>query len=600
MQPPAWHQPNNPYRRLARAGLQFYGNAIIDTLTVSLGQYSDKGRKAANQDFHGALIPEPPLLHMKGLVVALADGISSSSASAIAAETAVKSLLTDYYCTADSWPVRTAAQRVIAAVNSWLHTQGQAAAHPDDPDRGYVCTLSALILKSRSAHILHVGDSRIGRVIGRSLEPLTRDHRSGAYLARALGVGPNIEIDYLQLALMPGDIFVLTTDGGHDFVDGSSMADSIARHSTDLDTAAREIATLALDHGSTDNLTIQILRVDTLPPAGLADHLTVAPNLPLPPRLVEQDEIDGLRVIRQLHGNARSSVHLVQDTVTQRLLALKVPVADDPHGDAYLRQFLMEEWIARRLNSPHVLKSVQRETKPSALYLLTDYIDGQTLTQRMRDNPRPSLTSVRDIIGQLAKGLTAFHRQSMIHQDLRPDNVLIDATGTATIIDFGATSVAGVSELDNTSQPRDWPGTVQYTAPECLLGAPGSVQSDLFSLGVIAYQMLVGRLPYGDAAARVQNDKDLWRLQFEPFDPARNIPLWVEAAIERAVAVNPQHRYAEASELVYDLTHPNAVITPPAGTVRPMAERLRFWQTTCLVLVCAVGVLLLILILMVG
>ena len=537
---------------------------------------------------------------MKGLVVALADGISSSSVSAIAAETAVKSLLTDYYCTADSWPVRTAAQRVIAAVNSWLHAQGQAAAHPDDPDRGYVCTLSALILKSRSAHILHVGDSRIGRLVGRSLEPLTRDHRSGgsnqsAYLARALGVSPNIEIDYVQLALTPGDIFVLTTDGVHDFVDGASMADTIARHPTDLDAAARAIANLALDYGSTDNVTIQLLRVDTLPPGELADHLTVAPNLPLPPRLVEQDEIDGLRVIRQLHGNARSCVYLVQDVVTQRLLALKVPVADDPHDSLYLRQFLMEEWIARRLNSPHVLKSVQRATKPSALYLLTDYVDGQTLTQWMRDNPRPSLTGVRDIIGQIAKGLTAFHRQSMIYQDLRPDNILIDANGVVTIIDFGAVSVAGVSELDDTNLQRDWPGTVQYTSPECLLGAPGSVQSDLFSLGVIAYQMLAGRLPYGDAAARVQSDKDLRRLQFEPIDPARAIPLWVEAAIERAVAVNPQHRYAEASELVYDLSHPNAVITPPAGTIRPMAERLRFWQTTSLVLVCAVGVLLLIL-----
>lgn len=537
---------------------------------------------------------------MKGLVVAVADGISSSSVSAVAAETAVKSLLTDYFCTSDSWPVRTAAQRVIAAVNSWLHAQGQSGGHPDEPDHGYVCTLSALVLKGRAAHILHVGDSRIGRLVGRSLEPLTRDHRVGghnqsAYLARALGVGPNIEIDYVQQPLTPGDIFILTTDGVHEFVDGADMADSIARHADNFDAAARDVATTALARGSTDNLTVQIVRVDTLPNAALGELLLTPPDLPVPKRLAEGDDIDGLRIIRQVHGNARSCVYLVRDEDTKRLLALKVPVADDPHDSGYLRQFLMEEWIARRLNSPHVLKTVPRDRAPTALYLLTAFIEGQTLTQWMRDNPQPSLTSVRDIIGQLAKGLTAFHRQSMIHQDLRPDNVLINGDGTMIIIDFGATSVAGVSELAG-GQRSDWPGTLQYTAPECLLGEPGSVQSDGFSLGVIAYQLLTGRLPYGDAAARVRTGKDLRRLQFEPFEPARGVPPWVAAAIERAVAPDPHHRYAEPSELVYDLTHPNHNLAPPAASTRPLAERLRIWQTTSLVLGCAVGVLLILLV----
>lgn len=575
-------------------------DCTIATLTVSIGQCSDKGRKSANQDFHGALIPEPPLLHMKGLVVALADGVSSSSVSAIAAEMAVKSLLTDYFCTADSWPVRTSAQRVIAAINSWLHAQGQRSEHPDEPDRGYVCTLSALVLKSRSAHILHVGDSRIGRLVGRSLEPLTQDHRVGgrsqsAYLARALGIGPNIEIDYIQHPIAPGDIFILTTDGVHEFVDGATMAEAITRHAADLDAAAREIVATALARGSEDNLTIQIVRIDTLPEGGLAEHLVAPQDLPLPPRLAEGEEIDGLRIIRQVHGNARSCVFMVRDMATDRLLALKVPVADDPQGRSYRLQFLMEEWIARRLNNPHVLKSVLRDRPASALYLLTDYIQGQTLTQWMRDTPQPSLISVRDIVGQIAKGLTAFHRQSMIHQDLRPDNVLIDQNGMVTIIDFGATSVAGVTELDSAGPRQDWPGTLQYTAPECLLGAPGSVQSDLFSLGVITYQMLTGRLPYGDTAARVQSEKDLRRLQFEPFDPARTIPPWVAAAIERAVAVDPRHRHVEASELVYDLTHPNQGMNQRPATSRPLAERLRFWQTTSLVLGCAVCVLLILL-----
>src|SRR6188508_3803710 len=113
-------------------------------LKISIGQCSDKGRKAINQDFHGALIPGEPLLSLKGVAVVLADGISSSNVSHIASESAVKSFLTDYYCTAESWSVKTSAQRVLAATNSWLHAQTRQSYYPDEEDRGYVCTLSAM------------------------------------------------------------------------------------------------------------------------------------------------------------------------------------------------------------------------------------------------------------------------------------------------------------------------------------------------------------------------------------------------------------------------------------------------------------------------
>src|SRR5580698_5193138 len=115
-------------------------------LQISIGQHSDKGRKQINQDFHGALIPTEPLLSLKGISIVLADGISSSNVSQIASETAVKSFLTDYYCTSDSWSVKTSAQRVIAATNSWLHAQTQRSSDPDEKDKGYVCTLSALVI----------------------------------------------------------------------------------------------------------------------------------------------------------------------------------------------------------------------------------------------------------------------------------------------------------------------------------------------------------------------------------------------------------------------------------------------------------------------
>src|SRR6478609_1539359 len=111
-------------------------------LTVSIGQHSDRGRKEVNQDFHGCVVPKEPQLSLKGVAVVLADGISSSAVSAIASESAVKGFLTDYYCTSESWSVKTSAQRVLEATNSWLHSQTRRSQYSYDKDRGYVCTLS--------------------------------------------------------------------------------------------------------------------------------------------------------------------------------------------------------------------------------------------------------------------------------------------------------------------------------------------------------------------------------------------------------------------------------------------------------------------------
>ena len=113
-------------------------------LKISIGQHTDKGRKESNQDFHGAMMPPQPALGSKGVAVALADGISSSSVSRVASESAVKGFLTDYYCTSEAWSVRKAAERVLNATNSWLHSRTRQSEYRYDKDKGYVCAFSAL------------------------------------------------------------------------------------------------------------------------------------------------------------------------------------------------------------------------------------------------------------------------------------------------------------------------------------------------------------------------------------------------------------------------------------------------------------------------
>jgi len=566
-------------------------------LKISVGQFSDKGRKETNQDFHGVLIPDEPLLSLKGISIVLADGISTSKVSRVAAESAVKGFLTDYYCTSESWSVRTSAQRVLEATNSWLHSQTRSQ-YAYDKDRGYVCTLSAIVIKSTTAHLFHIGDSRIYRLSGNTLEQLTNDHRivissQQSYLGRALGVNPQIEIDYQMLRLEPGDVFVLATDGIYEHLSARRMAKAVNEGGGDLDLAAKAIVDQAFEAGSEDNLTVQIVRVDALPD-GVASEVFAQPHeLPLPPLLEAREVFDGYRIVRELHGSSRSHIYLAVDIETDAVVTIKIPSIDLRDDPAYLKRFMMEEWVARRIDSPHVLKPCLLQRKRNFLYVVTEFIDGQTLAQWMIDNPKPSVETVRGIVEQIAKGLRAFHRKEMLHQDIRPANIMIDTTGTVKIIDFGSTMITGVVEAAPSGDRNDILGTQQFTAPEYFLGEPATSRSDLFSLGVITYQMLTGKLPYGTQIANARTRSQFNGLVYRPASHGdRDVPQWIDGTLEKAVHPNPYKRYDSLSEFLFDLRHPNANYLSTSST--PLIERnpLLFWKCTTIVLALAVIVLL--------
>jgi serine/threonine protein kinase len=271
---------------------------------------------------------------------------------------------------------------------------------------------------------------------------------------------------------------------------------------------------------------------------------------------------------------------------------LKTPSIDLRDDPAYLERFLMEEWVARRINSAHVLKPCLQTRKRNFLYVVTEYIDGQTLTQWMIDNPKPDLETVRGIVEQIAKGLFAFHRLEMLHQDLRPENIMIDSTGTVKIIDFGSTRVAGIMEVATQTEQNNILGTAQYTAPEYFLGENGTSRSDLFSLGVITYQMLIGRLPYGAKVAQSRTKSAQKKLRYDSvLDDDREIPAWIDGVLRKAVHPDPYKRYEELSEFVFDLRHPNNDFLnknrPPLIERNPAA----FWKGVSFVLMVIIVVM---------
>jgi len=211
-------------------------------LSVSIGEATNSGIKAVNQDYIGHSIPKEPLLSSKGIVLAMADGISSSQVSQVASESAISGFLDDYYCTSDAWSVENSVQKVAQAINSWLYTQTYNSPYRFDKDKGYVCTFSALVLKANTAHIFHTGDTRIYQLSGDNLEQLTEDHRrivspEKSYLTKALGIHPNITLDYQGKKLVQGDIYILATDGIYEFLNEEEIVQTI-NESSSLNKAA--------------------------------------------------------------------------------------------------------------------------------------------------------------------------------------------------------------------------------------------------------------------------------------------------------------------------------------------------------------------------
>jgi serine/threonine protein phosphatase PrpC len=551
-------------------------------LAISFGQASSAGIKPENQDCYAIEIPAEPLATTKGIVIALADGVSGSEAGREASHAAIKGFMSDYFSTPESWTVKTSVQKILSALNQWLHRNSQRRF---ETQNAMVTTFSALILKSNSAYVFHVGDSRIYRLRNDMLEQLTQDHRvvisqDKAYLSRALGMDLRLDVDFREFPLELGDRFIFVTDGVYEFIRDEQYQIQI-QAAQDLTAAANAIMAMALHNGSDDNLTCQIVEINNLPGNNATDFYQRLVELPFPPPLEPGQTIDGYKIVRQLHSTKRTEVYLALDPQTQMTVVIKAPSINYNDDPRFINQFLHEEWVGRRINNPHVLKVLEVKQKRTFLYYVTEYLSGTTLRQWMTDNPRPELQKVRTIVEQIAKGLRAFHRLEMVHQDLKPENILIDEHETVKIIDFGSTKIAGVEEISNPLHDNTALGTVNYSAPEYLSNLPGTNRSDIFSLGVITYQLLTGHLPYNKTLS-ARNLNLVHYVSAREYLP--DLPLWVNKAMEKAVAINPEQRFGLLSEFTHALSQPDT--NALKNEFVPLLKRnpLRFWQVISAIL----------------
>lgn len=570
-------------------------------LQVKFGGYSCAGIKAENQDAFAALVPpkENDLLS-KGVIACIADGVSSADKAAEASQLAVTQFINDYYSTPQTWSTQKSAAKVITSLNQWLYSQKSSALDEEhylsSQRQQWLTTFSAMILKSATGYIFHVGDTRISLYRNKQLEALSQDHNckqgnKSVILTRALGADSRLQVDVHQVSLQKNDIYLLTCDGVHEFLTNKKLQALLETLSStpdnvELERLSKTIVEQALAAGSDDNVSCLLVMVTNLPNKQLAEIETELRKKAIPPALEVGQTLDSFKIKKIIHASTRSHVYLVEDTNTGETLTLKAPSENFTEDAFYLQAFFREAWLGERINHVNVMATKARDNNSKFLYLISEYIDGQTLTQWMYDNPKPSIGQVREIIKQIISALRAFKRLEIVHRDLKPDNIMIDQYGQIKLIDYGAVFVASLDEDQETLGENVPQGTINYIAPETLLTMKADYLSDLFSLGVICYEMLTGELPYKPKSRANNSYTDYQQWHYRSIKQHRNdLPIWLDLTLQQATQANPSLRSQAFSEFYVNLSKPNIGAIEEYKSL-PLMQRnpVQFWQGTSLIL----------------
>lgn len=545
-------------------------------LSISVGHASRAGMRERNEDFVGMVTPNEPELSAKGLIAAIADGVSGNAGGREASEYTVRGLLTDYYATPDTWPVTQSLDKVIKAINGWVQKQGAARREL----AGMATTLTAVVLRGSFYYFAHVGDTRLYLLRSGKLSRLTTDHvwdrpEMQHVLTRAVGLDSRLAIDHGMGELCEGDVFLLACDGVWAWLteyDITHQLAEVAAGRSEAAATAESLADAALAAGSTDNSSALVLRVNALPEENLRDALSISRQLPLPPKLKIGQTFDGYLVEEVIHSSQATLLYRVLDPKSQRRLVLKT-LHPDRANDAHERSaFAHEEWLAKRMVARFFPQVITPEQK-NYLYYLTTWHEGKTLQQALDAGAHFTAPEAVAHGAKLVRAIGALHRRSIIHRDIKPANVHLGADGELRILDLGVAQ-SGLEEDDEIKAPQA--GTPSFLAPEQFNNAPPSRQTDVYAAGVTLYYVLTRHYPYGEI-------EPFQRPRFgDPVPPSRyrpDIPLWLENVLQKAVARDPADRFETAEEFLLALERGAANPLAARGPM-PLAKRdpLALWR----------------------
>ncbi|ALM52905.1 bifunctional protein-serine/threonine kinase/phosphatase [Halomonas huangheensis] len=551
-------------------------------LSLSYGQAFVAPDRRRHRSSMSVSMPSGQQMSTKGACALISDSASRNALAAQAGDLCVRGFLADYYSTPEHWDVKDSVYRVMRALNAWCHGQTRQL-----PEGSYVSSMSALVLAGRDAHLFHVGDTMVFRLRGAEFEQLSRDHVTDLggyrYPARALGMDAGVDIDYIQPGLKQGDIFLLTTQGVRGTLMPSDYVGLIRQNASDLNAACERLAQAARERAGergygSDSFCFQLVRVDELPDAELDTPSRVYGDLPIPPELTPGERLDGLEVVEVLSRTTHSRVYRVRDIRTNRDCVLKAPSPELSNRNVYLEHFLLQQWVVERVRSPFVVRVIEPSRPRRYLYYLMRHVGGITLSDWMARHPQASLAQRLDLALQLGKALQALHHRDLLHQQIHPDNVLIDEHGQVVLVDFSACHLRDVDGHRRSRLLAQQVGLNEHSAPEYALDDEVGRRSDQYALASTAYWILTNELPYAVPSHKLRSHTDLEQLNYRSAR-TRNpeVSRELDEALRRALDPQRSLRFRRLSEFLYSL-HPNRQSSGESSTPRVWRDPANVWQ----------------------
>jgi serine/threonine protein phosphatase PrpC len=557
-------------------------------LMVRSGFATERGGRPENQDYVAARLGANVEDAGQDVVAAVADGIGGHKGGREAAELTIREFIDGYFAMPETLDVQRCAVRSLEAINAWIYAQSRS----DLQLSGMGCTFSGLVLSRRSAHVFHIGDSRIYRLSDDRLDCLTNDHVLGRgdlahVLQRAIGFEESVRLDHSVVPLRLHDRFLLCTDGVHAALGDVRLKALLGERATP-DKSARSVVAAALSADANDNATALVLDVVDLPAADQQDLTAASAELPILALPKPGDAIDGFALGEVISNGNYSRLLRATDGVGGRAVVLKFPHPKAASDGAFRLAFVREAWAAARVRSRWIGEIIELPAgRQTRLYSVMPYYDGETLEKRLQRSAVSPTSGVR-IAVMLARAVDALHRIGVIHRDIKPENVILTSDGGLRLIDLG---VARVPRLEDFSS-AEIPGTASFMAPELFQGlSAGNEATDMFALGVTTYRMFTGSYPYGEV-------EPFTRPRFGAYaslSRARpDLPAWLDALLAKAVNLDPAARLADATELAHELELGAALAGPSVPPRQPLYERnpVKFWQMIAVGLVIVIIALL--------
>lgn len=285
-------------------------------------------------------------------------------------------------------------------------------------------------------------------------------------------------------------------------------------------------------------------------------------------------QLDAYRIEGLVARSGMASIYRALDTRNQHVVALKVPHPELEADPILFDRFKRESDIGEKLNHPHVMRVLGGEPR-SRVYMVMEWCEGRLLRQILDEGRIDPARAIRITVAVL-QALQYIHDHGIIHRDMKPENVMVDAQDNIKLIDFGIAGDAAARRLTYANITAAL-GTPNYISPEQVKGKRGDARSDIYAVGVMLYEMLTGKLPFtGSSPAQVMND----RLLNYPTPPSvlePSISPQLQEVIYRAMERDPQNRYAQAREFAHDLEHLDEVGVEDRRELREWQKRKAHW-----------------------